>query len=77
MSRSNSKNLLVKIHNPILIIHSKEDDLIPFSHAEEILTYAPENSKLITLTGSHHKNQHENYDLYFNSIKEYIHSLEQ
>jgi len=73
---NNTKNLK-SVKNPILIIHSNEDDLIPYSHAEEILTHAPENSKLITLTGSHHRNQHENYDLYINALKGYIHSLGQ
>jgi len=73
---NNTQNLK-SVKNPILIIHSTEDDLIPYSHAEAILTHAPENSKLITLTGSHHRNQHENYDLYINALKGYIHSLGQ
>ena len=60
-----------------LVFHSTEDDVIPYTHAEEILRYAPENSKLIILTGSHHKNQHENYDLYLSSLEQYLVSLGQ
>ena len=72
---NNTENLKT-INSPILIIHSKDDDIIPYSHAEEILAHAPEHSKLITLSGSHHRNQHENYNLYFHSIKDFIHSLD-
>ena len=34
---NNTENLK-SINSPILIIHSKDDDLIPYSHAKEILT---------------------------------------
>ena len=37
---NNTQNLK-SVKNPILIIHSTEDDLIPYSHAEAILTHAP------------------------------------
>jgi fermentation-respiration switch protein FrsA (DUF1100 family) len=38
---------------PIMIIHSPEDDLIAYSHAEDIFEAAPEPKRLLTIRGDH------------------------
>jgi fermentation-respiration switch protein FrsA (DUF1100 family) len=45
-----------KLHNitaPIIIIHSTEDDYVPFSQAEKLYNAAPDPKFMIKTTGSH------------------------
>ncbi|WP_319524868.1 alpha/beta hydrolase [uncultured Desulfosarcina sp.] len=44
---------LKQVRAPIVIIHSMEDDYVPFSHAHELYEAAPEPRCLIGTTGSH------------------------
>jgi len=38
---------------PVLILHSMEDDLVPFSHGKRLFDTAPEPKEFIKLTGTH------------------------
>jgi len=38
---------------PVLVIHSRDDEIIPFSHGERILAAAPEPRTLLPLNGPH------------------------
>lgn len=38
---------------PVLIVHSPEDEIIPFSHAERLLKAHPERTELLELAGDH------------------------
>jgi len=41
------------VRSPILIIHSREDDIIPFHHGEDIFAAANEPRTLLVLRGGH------------------------
>ncbi len=38
---------------PLLIIHSREDELVPFSHAERLYALAPDPKRLLEIAGPH------------------------
>ncbi len=38
---------------PVLVIHSLQDEIVPFSHAEEIFRRAHEPKQLLSITGDH------------------------
>jgi hypothetical protein len=41
------------VHCPILVVHSRDDDIIPFHHGEAIFAAASEPKSLLVLRGSH------------------------
>jgi uncharacterized protein len=42
-----------RIKSPIFIIHSREDDLVPYEHAERLFRKAPEPKELMPVGGVH------------------------
>ncbi|MCU0735243.1 MAG: alpha/beta hydrolase [Methylotetracoccus sp.] len=38
---------------PVLVVHSRDDDIVPFSHGQRLFDAAPEPKAFIELTGSH------------------------
>ena len=61
---------------PLLVIHAKEDHIIPFKYGELLLTLCPsKNKKLITMHEANHNNILEhNYHNYFNEIELFVYS---
>lgn len=66
----NSKNLIKKIHCPILISHGDEDEIVQVSHAHKLYELANEPKKLIILKGA----THNDISSYLN--EEYFRALE-
>jgi fermentation-respiration switch protein FrsA (DUF1100 family) len=44
---------VVRVHVPILVIHSRTDEIVPFSHAEAIFRRANEPKQLLEIRGDH------------------------
>ncbi|MFB3884470.1 MAG: alpha/beta hydrolase [Thermodesulfobacteriota bacterium] len=44
---------LAMVQCPVLIIHSRDDEIIPFHHGEALFTAAREPKELVTISGSH------------------------
>jgi len=42
-----------RLDGPVLIVHSPEDDLVPFSHAERLQKAAPRGTRLLATYGGH------------------------
>lgn len=51
--RYNSLSKIKKLHCPVLIGHSKEDDILPFHHGQELFKAANPPKEFMTLKGSH------------------------
>ena len=49
----NNRTKLAQITRPVLIVHSREDEIIPFAHAETLLAVAGEHAQLLELHGGH------------------------
>ncbi|HRP35910.1 MAG TPA: alpha/beta hydrolase [Gammaproteobacteria bacterium] len=47
------ESLLPQVTAPVLIIHSRDDEIIPFAHGEVLHAAAPEPKKLLELQGDH------------------------
>jgi len=41
------------LSSPVLVVHSQDDELIPYSHGQQIFAQAPEPKMLLTLQGGH------------------------
>ena len=61
-----------EVTSPILIIHSTDDELIPYSHAQRLFEEAPGTKELITLSGDHLEGYIESGAIYTNGISQFI-----
>ena len=60
---------------PVLIIHSRDDEIIPFHHGEGIFAAAPEPRTLLELRGSHNEAFIRDERSYLRGLEAYIRSL--
>lgn len=61
-----------RIDAPVLVIHSSEDELIPYSHGQKTFEAANEPKKLFTMTGSHNDGFLINRNPYKNAIEKFL-----
>ncbi len=52
-TKYDSLSKMPKLRAPLLILHSRDDEMFPFSYAERLLAAAPEPKRLVELHGSH------------------------
>jgi fermentation-respiration switch protein FrsA (DUF1100 family) len=60
-----------KVHAPVLIIHRRNDEVIPFWHGEKVFAAANEPKQFVAVHGAHHN------DVIFIAGKKYFESLHQ
>ncbi|HJX01578.1 MAG TPA: alpha/beta hydrolase [Candidatus Humimicrobiaceae bacterium] len=63
---------LKEINSPVLIIHSSEDDYIPFTHAIRLYNAAKEPRQFLKIAGKHSKNYIKSEKIYIEGIKYFI-----
>jgi len=51
----NTKEYIQEVKCPILIIHSVEDEMMPFNHAEQLYNVANDPKEILKLSGSHNE----------------------
>ena len=52
-NRYPTRNYLSKITCPVLVIHSREDEIVPFSHGQALLAIANAPKEFLPITGTH------------------------
>ena len=67
-----TSKIIAEIKIPTLIIHSKEDEIIPFTHGEELYKKANEPKQFLEIKGSHNEGWFISRKKYFKEIKEFI-----
>lgn len=60
------------IEAPLLIAHSRQDDLIPFSHGEQLFRLANEPKRFLEMKGSHNDGFLETGKQYRNTLEEFF-----
>lgn len=60
---------------PKLIIHSKNDDIVPFSLSLKLFNVAPEPKRHLVLMGSHNSAYVDSKDVYLSGIREFLRGL--
>lgn len=61
-----------KISSPILIIHSKDDDIVPFSHGKTIYKNANQPKTFLEIRGNHNSGFLQSRDIYLPALKDFI-----
>ena len=71
----NSRDRLPNIKIPVLIIHSTDDEIIPFSHGDRNFQAANQPKKLVKLRGDHNGGFLDSLEIYRNGLNEFIESI--
>ena len=68
----NTEDYLKKVKCPVLIIHSPNDEMIPFRHGQRLLDIAAEPKEFLIVAGSHNGGFHQSLPLYEPGLKSFI-----
>jgi len=63
------------VHAPILIIHSPDDEIIPYSHGKRLYEAAPEPKQFLTIIGGHNDGPSVSGRLYPDGISDFLAQL--
>ncbi len=64
-----------RIHAPILIVHSPEDEVIPYHHGRRLYDLAPEPKTFLEIHGDHYTGWYESGMLYKEGIAKFLRSV--
>jgi len=60
------------IKAPILIVHSQDDEIIPFRQGEKLFQIAPKPKQFLKLIGGHNSDVVESYEVYLQGVKDFL-----
>lgn len=60
---------------PVLVIHSRDDDMIPFSHGQKLFDLAGEPKQFLEITGTHNDGYITSGEVYQNGLESFINPL--
>ena len=61
---------------PVLVVHSRDDEIIPFEQGERLYALANEPKQMLVLEGGHNDGFHVSRDRYRPAVRDFIrHSL--
>lgn len=61
---------------PVLVVHSRDDEIAPFSHAERIFAAASEPRTLLALAGSHNAAHVQSEEDYVEGLRAFLSTLD-
>lgn len=68
----NTKEYVKKVKCPLLVVHSPDDEMIPFSHGNKIFASANEPKKFLRIRGSHNEGFIFSQEQYTRGLKEFL-----
>jgi fermentation-respiration switch protein FrsA (DUF1100 family) len=60
---------------PVLVVHSRDDEIVPFHHGEDIFAAAPKPRRMLMLRGSHNDAYVRDEQTYIEGIRAFLASL--
>lgn len=70
--RFDTRASLARSRQPTLIIHSADDEIVPFTHAQALLDSAPPASRLLQLRGSHNLGFLDSGQVYAEGLADFL-----
>lgn len=64
-----------KLKAPVMVVHSSEDELIPFHHGEALFEAAPEPKRFLQIQGNHNDGHLISEDEYLSGFRDYLISI--
>ena len=68
----NTRGFLKKITLPVLVIHSPQDEIIPFSHGKALFEAANEPRQFMQISGSHNEGFLSPGETYIQGLKKFV-----
>ena len=63
------------INSPLLIVHSRDDEIIPYKHGQQLFGAANAPKDFLEVHGSHDAGLYESYELYTTKLTQFLQSL--
>ncbi len=70
--RYDSLEKIASLRCPLLVIHSPDDDLIPFENGQKLFDAASEPKQFLTIEGGHNEGFLVSSDVYFRGMEEFL-----
>jgi len=74
--RHATREHLTKTNCPLLIVHSRDDEIIPFHHGEELFSTANEPKTFLELRGGHNDAHFTSETAYIDGLRRFLRSTE-
>ena len=74
LSRYQYNNLdkVDRITSPLLVMHSRADEIIPFAHGERLFAHANEPKQFLELNGGHNDGYHVSRKVYVKAMQQFL-----
>ncbi len=63
---------LEKVSSPVLVIHSRQDEIVPFEHSISLFENASQPKEFLEISGSHNEGFLESWSTYESGLRDYI-----
>ena len=67
-----TKDHITRVRSPVLVIHSRDDEIIPFRHGEQLYAAAGEPKQLLEILGGHNDNFYVSRAQYLTGIDAFL-----
>ncbi len=72
--RYDSRERLAAVRSPVLVIHSRQDDIIPFAHGERLFAAARDPKRFLEIAGGHNEGFVFGHDAWIRQFDEFLHA---
>jgi hypothetical protein len=72
--RYDTRSILPRIHLPVLVVHSPNDEIIPYSHGKALFETANEPKQFLKISGSHNEGFINSKEIYIDGFKKFLKS---
>ena len=65
---------VARIRAPLLFLHSREDDIVPFAQGRRLYEAAPSPKKFVEVRGGHIESSETDHEVFYGAVKEALHA---
>jgi fermentation-respiration switch protein FrsA (DUF1100 family) len=70
--RYNNLEKVARITSPLLLVHSRGDEIVPYAHGERLFAHANEPKQFLELHGGHNDGNHVSHDIYTETLGKFL-----
>jgi pimeloyl-ACP methyl ester carboxylesterase len=67
-----SRDRIARVGSPLLLLHARDDEIIPFAHGEQLLNAAREPKRLVALQGGHVRPNLRDQARYLGALRQFL-----
>jgi uncharacterized protein len=71
-NKFDSLSKIQDVHMPVLIIHSIEDEVVPFNDSRRLAALAHDPKELLEIHGTHHNAFVNSFDVYYDKVSQFV-----